>query len=167
VAGLRWQDVNLEAGIAEVVEVVAASDDGPVVTTPKTGNSHRTVYLSPDTVQLLCEERACILSAPVRGHASGYQRKRAWVDSGRVFVDEFGATLDPHNLRRDILRICEAAGVCPLPIHGLRHTYASLSLRRAGGSGEQAARAWFGGVYPDPVPDGVRQRASGLGAEYE
>jgi len=52
------------------------------------------------------------------------------VDSGRVFVNEFGATLDPHNLRCDMLRICEAAGVRPLPIHGLRHTYASLSLRR-------------------------------------
>lgn len=136
VTGLRWQDVNLEAGTAEVVEVVAASDGGPVVTTPKTGNSRRTVYLSSDTVQLLREvrvsqqERARILSAPVRGHPSAYQRKRAWVDSGRVFVNEFGATLDPHNLRRDMLRICQAAGVRALPIHGLRHTYASLSLRR-------------------------------------
>jgi integrase len=136
VAGLRWQDVSLERGTAEVTEIVAAASTGPIVTTPKTKGSRRTVYLSPDTVALLREvqtdqavQRAA-LAGPVAGHAKGYQRKRVWADSGRVFVNSFGATLDPHNLKRDMERICDAAGVRHLPIHGLRHTYASLSLRR-------------------------------------
>ena len=33
-------------------------------------------------------------------------------------------------MKRDMLRICAAAVVRTLPVHGLRYTYASLSLRR-------------------------------------
>lgn len=45
-------------------------------------------------------------------------------------MNAFGGTFDLHNLKRDIERICTAAGVGVLTIHGLHHTYASLSLRR-------------------------------------
>ncbi|CAM3629729.1 Tyr recombinase domain-containing protein [Deinococcus saxicola] len=44
-----------------------------------------------------------------------------------MFVNSYGDTLAPGNLKRDMARICAAAGVRELPIHGLRHTYASLS----------------------------------------
>ncbi|MBB5233177.1 tyrosine-type recombinase/integrase [Deinococcus budaensis] len=136
VTGLRWQDVGLEGGTARVQEIVTDSTAGSSITTPKTGHSRRTAYLSPDTVALLRAVRADqaqqaeALAGPVKGHAKGYERKRPWADSGRVFTNAFGATLDPHNLRRDMARICEAARVRYLPIHGLRYTYASLSLRR-------------------------------------
>lgn len=105
-----------------------------IVTTPKTGNSRRVVHLSPDAVQVLVDQRAHqqvqreMMTRPVKGHPKGYARARPWVDSGRVFTNTFGAELDPHNLRREMARICEAAGVRVLTIHGLRHTYASLSL---------------------------------------
>jgi integrase len=114
---------------------VAGGLDGVIVTTPKTGNSRRTVYLCPDSVTLLhgvraaqAAQRAALLGS-VRGHAKGYERKRPWAESGRVFVNSYGATLSPGNLKRDMQRICAAAGVRELSIHGLRHTYASLALR--------------------------------------
>lgn len=136
VTGLRWQDVDLKKGTAEVHEIVAAGEKGILVTTPKTKGSRRTVYLSPDTVSLLKEVQADqavqreALAGPVKGHAKTYERKHPWAESGRVFVNAYGGTLDPHNLKRDMERICDKAGVRHLSIHGLRHTYASLSLRR-------------------------------------
>ena len=87
-------------------------------------------------VQLLHEQRAyqelCrdALSGPVWGHKAGYVRQRPWQDSERVFTNSFGATVDPHNLRRTMQRLCEQAGVRHVSIHGLRHTYASLSVMR-------------------------------------
>ncbi|AZI42126.1 hypothetical protein EHF33_04680 [Deinococcus psychrotolerans] len=52
-----------------------------------------------------------------------------WQPSGQVFTNIHGGTPVPNNLRRDMARICTAAGIRTLSIHGLRHTYASLSLR--------------------------------------
>ncbi|AWN23385.1 hypothetical protein DKM44_09210 [Deinococcus irradiatisoli] len=49
-----------------------------------------------------------------------------------MFTKLTGGTLRPNNLRRDMDRICQAAGIRTLNIHGLRHTYASLSLRHGG-----------------------------------
>lgn len=134
--GLRWTDVDLERAVAQVTEVVAHDEGETIVTTPKTGNSRRTVHLAPSAVQLLRDVQAeqarlkSIFDQPVKGHTREYTRKRPWVDSGRVFTNSFGATLDPHNLRRDMQRLCELAGVRTISIHGLRHTYASLSLMR-------------------------------------
>ncbi|UQN04827.1 site-specific integrase [Deinococcus sp. QL22] len=136
VAGLRWQDVDLARGTAEVTEIVAAASKGPIVTTPKTKGSQRTVYLSPDTVTLLREVQADqavqreALAGSVKGHPKGYERKRVWRERGRIFTNSYGATLDPNNLKRDMEQICDRAGIRHLPIHGLRHTYASLTLRR-------------------------------------
>lgn len=134
--GLRWSDVDLECAQITVEEVVAASEKGVITTTPKTRGSRRTVYLAPSAVQLLTdlqEQQAIDRAAfalPPKGHAKTYQRRRQWVDSGRVFVNSFGATIDPHNLKRDMARLCAAAGVPQIAIHGLRHTYASLNLMR-------------------------------------
>lgn len=136
VCGLRWSDVSLTDATAQVTEVIAQSEGETYVTTPKTQGSRRTVHLSPSAVQLLHEQRAyqelCrdALSGPVRGHKAGYVRQRPWQDSGRVFTNTFGATVDPHNLRRTMQRLCAQAGVRYVSIHGLRHTYASLSLMR-------------------------------------
>ncbi|MDV6375121.1 tyrosine-type recombinase/integrase [Deinococcus arenicola] len=44
-----------------------------------------------------------------------------------MFVNSAGDTLASGNLKRDMARICAAAGVRELPIHALRHTYACLS----------------------------------------
>lgn len=57
-------------------------------------------------------------------------RKRPWQDSGRVFTTAFGATTDPQNLRRTVIRLCQAPEVREISIHGLKHTYASLRLMR-------------------------------------
>lgn len=133
--GLRWQDIDWEAQTLSIREnVVKKTAAGVQTSTPKTRGSRRTVHLSPSALALLRqqqqlqEETREAFSRPVPGHAKSYVRQRTWADSGRVFTNSYGGTLAPDNLRRDMLRICTAAEVRPLPIHALRHTYASLSL---------------------------------------
>ncbi|WP_161882737.1 tyrosine-type recombinase/integrase [Deinococcus alpinitundrae] len=122
--GVRWIDVDLQARTAQVRETISdAGADGKIRTgTPKTANSRRTVHLSPDVVTLLIrQQEARQILAETMGEK--------WQDSGRVFTNLTGGDLRPNNLRRDMTRICQAAGIRTLNIHGLRHTYASLSLR--------------------------------------
>jgi len=99
-------------------------DDGRViVSAPKTASSKRTVHLSPESMQLL----------PAYRERQAQQRemlKGRWRESGRGFTNIYSGTLLPNNMKRSMVRICEAASVRTLPVHGLRHTYASLSLRR-------------------------------------
>jgi len=99
-------------------------DDGRViVSAPKTANSKRTVHLSPESMQLLAVHR----ERPARQREMLEGR---WRESGRGFTNIYSGTLLPNKMKRDIAYICEAASVRTLPVHGLRHTYASLSLRR-------------------------------------
>lgn len=134
--GLRWQDVDFEGAAIQVVEVLAEDKGGPIVTTPKTVGSRRTVYLSPSAVEILREQQQAeaiqreYLSQPVPGHNRDYQRKRQWTGGLRVFTNTTGGALDPSNLNRVMQTLCVNAGVPRLSVHGLRHTYASLSLMR-------------------------------------
>ncbi|MDV6376448.1 tyrosine-type recombinase/integrase [Deinococcus arenicola] len=112
VCGLRWIDLDWAASTVRVVENVTDRNGHPHVSTPKTKGSRRTVHLAASTLELLRRVQAA------QGEAE------------RIFSNTKGGTLIPGNLKRDMARICGAAGVRELPIHGLRHTYASLSLRR-------------------------------------
>jgi len=123
VCGLRWTDLNLKTCTIAVRETVSDTGGTIRISAPKTVNSRRTVHLSGETLALLSRHRE---RQAVTAQAVG----TAWVDSGRVFTNLHGGTVRPNNLRRDMTRLCQAAGVRFLPIHGLRHTYASLSLQR-------------------------------------
>ncbi|GAA4002961.1 site-specific integrase [Deinococcus rubellus] len=122
VCGLKWADLNLKAKTVAVRETISDTGGTIRISAPKTVNSRRTVHLSGETLELLSRhrERQAMTAEAIEG----------WADSGRIFTNLHGGTLRPNNLRRDMTRLCEAAGVRFLPIHGLRHTYASLSLQR-------------------------------------
>jgi len=95
-------------------------DDGRViVSAPKTANSERTVHLSPEGMQYW--ERQVHQRKMLKGR---------WRESGRVFTNIYSGTLLPNKMKRDMVRICKTASVRTLPVHGLHHTYASLSLWR-------------------------------------
>ena len=44
--GLKWGDVDLEAGTLQVRRTLTTAKGGPVLSSPKTKGSHRTVKLS-------------------------------------------------------------------------------------------------------------------------
>jgi integrase len=53
----------------------------------------------------------------------------SWPNS-RVFTVENGAQLQPERISALFVRLVRAAALPPTPLHGLRHTYASLALAK-------------------------------------
>jgi len=113
---LRWDDVDLDAG---VVRVTRAVKHGGYVGPPKTKGGKRTVPLAPD---LIAELRAWKLAQPIE------QRRQ-----GLVFSTATGGVADINNWRnRGLKKACKAAGVDLIRWHDLRHYFASILLFELG-----------------------------------
>lgn len=112
VCGLRWVDVDLDAGqfmiIQQLIEV-----GGQVVAAPtKTVASRRTMPLDAATLDLLVQHRV-----GASNDASGY-----------VFTDEHGQPLRPGTVTHKFHRLVAASGLPPVRLHDLRHGAATLAL---------------------------------------
>ncbi|WP_051935420.1 tyrosine-type recombinase/integrase [Deinococcus sp. YIM 77859] len=135
--GLKWEHVDLEGGVIHIRENLVSINGAVQVSTPKTAKSARRVHLSSEGLgclrrqrDLQAFEREALTAGPVPGHAKDYQRKRLWTDTGYVFTGISGVRLNPENLGRYLHKLCEEAKIRPVTVHGLRHTHASLMLRR-------------------------------------
>lgn len=123
IAGLRWEDVDLDAGYLRVVRArVRGRTGGARVSTPKTKRSRRRIDLDPRTVAVLRRHRAVQAEARLAAGA-------AWQDTdGHVFTDGEGKAVRPDYLPRRLIRLAKEAGVRPIRFHDLRHTYATIAL---------------------------------------
>ncbi|GGR48718.1 site-specific integrase [Deinococcus seoulensis] len=136
--GLKWEHVDLNAGTVQIRENLVTIGSKAHVSTPKTAKSARRVHLSPEALDCLNRQKAVqdferAALAPgqrVPGHPKTYVRKRGWEDTGYVFTGITGRALPPAGLRRYLAAFCTEAGVREVTVHGLRHTHASLMLRR-------------------------------------
>jgi integrase len=126
--GLRWTDLDLEAGTLRVERGLVLTPTGEVVwSTPKTDRSRRTVDLDEATIVAL------------RAHRKGQMAEQlaslgAWPEdgdeAGLVFTDEAGRPLRPAYLSRrfgDLVR--KVSGLQRVRLHDLRHTHATILLR--------------------------------------
>lgn len=120
--GLRWRDVDLDAGMAHVQQTAQRiAGRGWVFRQPKTRLSRRAIALSPATVQILRRHRreqleACLLAG------SAYQ------DRDLVFASGIGTPIEPGTINRIWWRIVAAADVGRIRWHDLRHAHATLML---------------------------------------
>ncbi len=119
--GLRWTDVDLDAGRLRVAQQVVQLGYATAVGEPKTATGARTVSLDVDTCAVLRAHRA-------RQAAERLAWGPAWSDSGRVFTREDGAGVHPEYVSRHFAALARAAGLPPIRLHDLRHTAASLAL---------------------------------------
>jgi len=120
--GLRWEDVDLDAGYARISQQVVQLGWATEVGEPKTDSGSRTVSLDAATVAALRRWRAAQA-------AERRQWGKAWTDTGLVFTREDGSQLHPDLVISSFERICRAAGLPPIRLHDLRHTAASLALQ--------------------------------------
>jgi integrase len=120
--GLRWRNVDLEAGTVAIVETLArVKGKGLVVERPKTKAGERRIQLDADTIAVLRAHRA----------AQNEQRLRlgsAYKDEGYVFAGATGGPLDPATASHRFETIREKAGHPKVRMHDLRHHHASVLL---------------------------------------
>lgn len=122
--GLRWQDLDLIAGVASVQQTLYRLGKTLLVKEPKSNRSRRTVALAP----ILVEELRCIQDEQVvrqRELGGAYQNQ------GFVFCQPNGKALHAHNIvQRDFRLAMKRAGVPRIRFHDLRHCHATLLLQQ-------------------------------------
>jgi integrase len=129
--GLHWDRLDWTAGTLLVSHSVKRIKDRDAATSGrrtrlivselKTRRSRRTLYLTPQLVELL------------RRHSAQQAEERlaagaAWQDHGLIFPSEVGTPLDPDNFSHRLSTLCTRAGLGHWHPHELRHSGASLML---------------------------------------
>jgi hypothetical protein len=105
-AGLRWCDLDLNAGTITIAQQRIAYGRIVQVTPPKTAASRRTIAVDHATVRLLREHR----------HLQEAERDAAgdrWQESGYLFTTPDGSPLRPDWLTRRFRRLVTASGLLP------------------------------------------------------
>jgi integrase len=108
---LRWEDVDLDAGVLRVRGT-------------KTARSRRTVKLSRTALEAL-------MSHLTRQLGEIDRAGDLWRENGLVFATEIGTPLNRHNLtQRSFRPLLAKAGLPQIRFHDLRHTCATLLLSK-------------------------------------
>jgi integrase len=150
--GLRWQDVDLGAGLIHVRQnvVLVKGQDGvirPAIHEPKSPAARRSLDLD---VQTVVEIRALHDRRQQAQHADVHGKRHR--RSGLVFCTHVGTPLNPNNVIRNLTRIKEACGLGPdITIHSLRHTHATDCIE--GGMDWLAVAARLGHADPSVTHD--------------
>jgi integrase len=88
---------------------------------PKSARGRRTIALDAETVAVLKAHHRRQAQERLR---CGGQR----ADTGFAFTSKEGGPLQPWRITRAFAQQRQAAGLPHVPLHGLRHTYASVAL---------------------------------------
>jgi integrase len=123
-AGLRWDDVELDRATMAIVRNRVSAGRGKAVSThqPKTRRGRRNVALDVTSVEVLRRHRPVQLEERMR-------LGPAWVDSGYVFCGVDGAALHPDTITASFKSIIGNLDVPQIRLHDLRHTSATLALK--------------------------------------
>lgn len=122
--GLRWEDIDLDAGVLCVTQARKRTTDDAgretlVLGAPKTTKSRRALVLPQPALDALhVHER--------RQRAERRSAGDRWQDLELVFPTNVGTPMSPSNLRRDLARLTKAAGLGRWSPNELRHSAASL-----------------------------------------
>jgi integrase len=133
--GLRWIDVDLDAGTITIEQQRIAYGCTVSVGPPKTVASQRTIPLDKTTMRLLREHRR---RQQVERDAAGDR----WQETGYLFTTADGLPLHPDWLTRRFRRLVTLSGLPPVRLHDLRHGAASLAL--AAGTDLKTVQAMLG-----------------------
>lgn len=122
ILGLRWPDVDLEAGTLRVRETLQRLDGAYVLLPPKTEESDRTIALPAIALEAMKARRVEQLEQRL---AAGPLWRDVW---GLVFTTPFGKPLHGETLTRNFQAALVAAGIPRQRFHDLRHGAATLML---------------------------------------
>jgi integrase len=121
VCGLRWADVDLNAGTLAVRVTFNQVETETYEDTTKSERSARVVDLDSTTVAVLRSWKA--RQAELRLLVGA-----GWKDSGRVFCAPDGQSIRPNTLTQAWTRAVKHSKLPRIRLHDLRHTHASHQL---------------------------------------
>ena len=119
--GLRWDDLDLDAGTVFVRRNRTLVGGRVVTQETKSDAGRRTVAIDAETVAVLRRHRTRQLEDRLAASS-------AWHDTGAVFAWEDGRELHPKAVSRWFGDHAETAGLRSIRLHDLRHTYATVAL---------------------------------------
>jgi integrase len=119
--GLRWADVDLDAGAIRIRQRLVRVKGKTDVDTPKTKRSERTIDLDPMTV------------ATLKAHRHEQRELRllvgpGWTDHDLVFCGPDGTPANPDAIGKAFARAVKRHGLPTIRFHDLRHTHATHLL---------------------------------------
>ena len=118
--GLAWDDLDLEASTITIRRALVPLGGKVEVSEPKTARGRRRIALDPKTIEAL--------KAHAARQADEQSRCESWSESGYIFTTSEGQPLDPHRISKAFEGHLREAALPRIPLHGLRHTYATLAL---------------------------------------
>ena len=115
--GLRWGDIDW---FNKKIHIRNSLYKGKLVS-PKSDSSLREIDMGQRLIEILKDHR-------IKQNIKRLKAGEKWTDMDLVFPNRKGTPLDSHTLHRDFLRILKRSGLRSMPIHSLRHTYASILI---------------------------------------
>jgi integrase len=122
--GLRWADLDLDACRARVVTTIIQTSSRVVIGEPKTSSGRRALALDAATAGVLRDHRRRMLEERLLVGPD-------FEDNGLVFHQPNGEYLRPDAVSAAFLRRVGTYGLPRIPLHGLRHTWATLASNAA------------------------------------
>jgi integrase len=120
--GLKWEDIDLDAGTLQVRRALTTTKGGPVLAAPKTKGSRRSVKLTKTASGVL---RSHLKRQLGEIDAAG----PLWRENGLIFASQAGESLDRRYVTTHRFKpLLKRAGLPQIRIHDPRHTCATLLL---------------------------------------
>lgn len=135
VMGMRWRDVDTEAGTVTVTQARVLLDGKATVTdAPKSAASWRTVPVE----SMHAGSTAMLKSRKRTQAAQKLQAGPGRPESDLLSLDDLGVPIRPEAYSDEFAKLCRQAGVPVIRMHAVRHTLA-LTMHRAGTAPADAA----------------------------
>jgi integrase len=119
---LEWPSVNLANRYVTIKQSLMRVRNQPIVSTPKTRSSVRTLSLPDLAIQVLKAEKSRLAESRLRAGPG-------WPPSAFVYLTESGHHPSLRGLLTAFHQACHRAGVPAIRIHDLRHLSASLLVK--------------------------------------
>jgi integrase len=122
--GLKWADLSWTTGQLQVRRQAQRSPGkGYIFCEPKTKAGRRTIPLGEASLNVL---RQHLEKQRLLKQVAGAR----WKESDLIFPSNVGTPIDLCNLRKEFVRVLRIAGLPEIRFHDLRHTAASIMLKR-------------------------------------
>ena len=125
---LKWRNVDMglaSLGVQAYISVTLSLgkvDGKTYIREPKTGSGRRRVALPPSLTLVLQQHK-------LKQQESFALLGKTLTDEDYVFCHHDGTPLDPSTVSHSFAHALRKAGLPPMPLHGLRHSHATLLLQ--------------------------------------